>query len=810
MPVYNYGNPDFSKKVFNFIVNSTPTNKTTVIINKDHSTGNIQSKTTYKTKELIIRWVANIATFGLLFLLAKSLNYWAKRSVKNITNTQQAGATQIVSNQIFTPSTSPNTNPITTASPPTPFYEEHPGPIYGNPIGSVIQEPPKIEGANQKGVPVKSVQNTVLTLRAVFNEINKSPNIHFVSGKTESKVIGNTNNPNIFTVVPIQHKNYLEENKELLDLLKSGGKAYKFGDEGYMITMIDEETVFITHDDLQLDFAIDNEGNITNTIVYLKDENDKFKKSGTSFSEEHYEIVNLAITELKYKVKPHLAINIEGSDPDQNSYYAWVSDENVLTIESEESISLFDGSNRMRLLLNENGSIQSVSINQNPFKADLPLPAHWSTLLNTALEKALVNSSSYKIYKGKKILGSVLRTGLRIVPEHHIAEIVDLVKQTGYPLSEISTNFVFLLDNLTKSIGIDEGGLSMEVVSESVEALCEKMQFSYDKGSSLYYPTSKDPLTTHSKEILENLGAFLLFLCQNKQKFVTGVLFDASLFQAIFSMSYHEALGSFEDLSERTKQNLLLTLYDSQNKEKPSSSNKAKHSNRDYLEIFYKTNWNDQDREVAKYFLENILMYDPNDEDDRVYFEDLQKSYSQSVKEDAYLSLFIQQLEPIHAIASGMAKLVQDKKHSTKDNLSWSALREIDPEKMSTSIQGSLDRSALKDFFVPGFTSNPEMKTNLELVCKWIKEWIQDPNTPDQDIKDFLKQLTGTTGISLEKHYKFSTKSASDSPLISIHTCFFRAEINGNVLLSQDFNKKSFMPKLLAACLGKDTDFTQL
>lgn len=94
------------------------------------------------------------------------------------------------------------------------------------------------------------------------------------------------------------------------------------------------------------------------------------------------------------------------------------------------------------------------------------------------------------------------------------------------------------------SPAVDNGGPSQEFISILVAEVCKKLKLTRRNENGLYR-LYKEELTTEEKQIYEALGQLFMFLLNAKRKYVTGHLFDMSLFVALSELD--NSLMPFDD-----------------------------------------------------------------------------------------------------------------------------------------------------------------------------------------------------------------------------------------------------------------------
>ena len=485
----------------------------------------------------------------------------------------------------------------------------------------------------------------------------------------------------------------------------------------------------------------------------------------------------------------------------KENYYVWRNGD-FIVVEAQSSIAVKTPTNKIGLMVGKNGQVTSVKVNVekpilmknvNDFEEYLAKNPDKSQLLYAALKQAFIVSSQYKPNAQKtRVYADVVRSGIKKFPYillNLFMKEINKMHSNGDkdPYMTIS----FMQDNLKKAEGVDDTGLSRDFISELAEAMCQYLGFKIDKNTQLYYPSEERALSEEKKDMYIQFGQ-LLKLCHNtKQSFVTGVLFDSSLFIAICNLSYSSLKkDSYQDLKSEEKSSIIKKIATTYNKPevyedefemilRTSNPNfTPKKLNEQAVDLYFKDAWVSSDYEIA---LQYLKIMDADDElPDKYSNEDVKQQFMVTAEEDPKVQIIERQAEAIFYMAKGFVELANPgslEKEDIED--AWMSMNHLNPRdvkfNIAEKIQGSINREAFSKYF------EESSVFQIARLRRVILEWINDPKTTDQEIKKMLQNLSGASAIVKGKTYKFKPFNLSD--IFDTHTCYFYTNVNVDFLL---------------------------
>lgn len=141
----------------------------------------------------------------------------------------------------------------------------------------------------------------------------------------------------------------------------------------------------------------------------------------------------------------------------------------------------------------------------------------------------------------------------------------------------------------------------------------------------------------------------------------------------------------------------------------------------------------------------------------------------------AAIQSFGREVDPIFRIAKGMAEACVVNQPVTSGPMiaQWNYFREhvaARPSLFAQRIQGTLDRDQIANSIVGYEGANISTPHSLASKVRWIKNWIRNPHTTDDAVKAFLNFTTGSTSLNPQQPPKIN-------PVIGLgarpraHTC---------------------------------------
>lgn len=469
--------------------------------------------------------------------------------------------------------------------------------------------------------------------------------------------------------------------------------------------------------------------------------------------------------------------------------------------------------NKLGIIIDEGGQIRSIWINGESQDSE-EVPERWLPYLHASFTESLKISSIYQektfLYADPVITVGIVRRGLKEVPEYHLHNLCQLLveqtKKNGNPKIEVS----FLNDDMSKSDGLDAGGLARDYLDELVSGLQVK-ELSFELQNPCYFPQAKGKdsiplLDRDEKDLFESLGQLMMFCWNSKgteeNQFQTAQIgnhFELGLFQGILSLSSEEIDTSFESLPLSTKLKMAKVLIE----RKMDLDQK----NADSLKFQYLTpllvlmGEKELDQECINLFIDYLDL-----EDEEIVTEEQKERFK-----EALLSYILSEsrignkLSGIHAIAKGMKSVCKPGEEFCEDNSTWDLkVKKSSALEFSHKIQGSQDRQLIVESFAFENISEQDFK-EIEKKVNWLQEWLLDKThgASDEEVIEFLKYATGSSGLPM--HIKIvvvchiGTKQDPHKPFPEAHTCSMRLRISPvpcSYGKYNDFTKENYIESL--------------
>lgn len=384
---------------------------------------------------------------------------------------------------------------------------------------------------------------------------------------------------------------------------------------------------------------------------------------------------------------------------------------------------------------------------------------------------ALGLSSKYTNDGSNQISVKVVQKSLQMIPAYHLESFTKFLRSIYSRNSTPSMSVNFLTSRLVQDDGSDGGGLSRTYLDRLVTELKKGKIDLLPDGSVLALPKTKNAYDEKNPDLspkcdeleirrYEQLGLLMRFSLTTDARPI-GRHFHHALFQVVACLKWEEVATSFENLSLETRVKMHEALIDKVYDWNFSQSRTLLK----YLRMSMRGHLSESDKKEA---IEFVQKYDSD-----IKPEDLRDS--QTLKH--YLSRMLMStsehacLAPIHAIARGM------KEHLSKDL--WSdKLYQKDPIELSLKIQGVTDRKSAADCFKvdTGIDRYSAAYREINEKITWLKEWIQDLNTTEDEISDLLRFFTGCSGVPKDREIRCTQQTYNFSPYPVAHTCAVYAE----------------------------------
>lgn len=386
----------------------------------------------------------------------------------------------------------------------------------------------------------------------------------------------------------------------------------------------------------------------------------------------------------------------------------------------------------------------------------------------------------------------ILPRSLQTHPTYHLHQFVKM-NSPSFRVSFLDEHL-----NTTEALG---ASLAKQYLTDLVSNLVKIDAFS-PMPSSLKLPHGKAfQLNKSEKRFFYNFGRLLRFFYKSDED-VTGVYFDDVLFKGIQSLSKKEINTSFETLPLQSHINLCKVITKSLN---TSTDLKMNTLENHFSEILDLALWQPGQPLPEDNILSwAALLINKDDYRDELDIPDVSKiknNIEEFVK-DLPQGIFDHEinnvclgsmLAPIHSIATGLGSRIINE------------MKNRDIQELSQWIQGSIDRNLIAES-IEIECSTPHIIRKV----KWLKEWIKDPSTTDQEVKQFLVFATGSptsSAINIRMQYSNFT------PVPISHACFKQLEFApmpcGNSMCN-DRTKEAFVAMLKKFVLVDNQDFNQM
>jgi hypothetical protein len=329
--------------------------------------------------------------------------------------------------------------------------------------------------------------------------------------------------------------------------------------------------------------------------------------------------------------------------------------------------------------------------------------------------------------------------------------------------------------------------------------------------SELLTPGASDlqALSDEEETTFNEIGKLFMwsFLQKNMQ---IGARFHPAIFAAALSLTPNQLM---DGLTPQTKEQIRQQVLDIQaNLDPMSFQGHIRHLRTGNIDEIANGSLNEEERKI----LDIAATYYSND-DENVNLntkENLLKVLRQLRDEDlsndtGYCgSVLATQLScnAILCIARGMREIL------TRTGGNWATFQtDILYEKFNSIVQGSLARDDVTTAIQ--ITSSHDVSPQVVETVEWIKEWVQNPETPDRDIRAFIYWATGSDSVSQEgirvvPYYSIGDEKTKNA-LFDVHTCSHQIGINVTALSSFS-TKEDFLSFFEQTIHDNPTSFSTL
>jgi hypothetical protein len=446
--------------------------------------------------------------------------------------------------------------------------------------------------------------------------------------------------------------------------------------------------------------------------------------------------------------------------------------------------------NKLGVIIDPSGKITSIWLNGQPQENDLMVPEDWVPLLHEAFKEALKESSIYRektfTFADPVLAVEIVRRGLKEVPEFHLINLCSVIPDQIGPEGTPRLEVIFLNDDLSKSDGLDGGGLARDYLDELMEGLIQSKMLSFEQveGTPVFLPQAKTPyeihpfslLTEPERILLEALGKLIMYCWNSKpseegpnKMAQIGNHFDVSLFQTALSLSADEIDMPFEDLPNNVKLKMAKVLLQRKMDLDQSNASAIQFQFLNPLAILM------GEAELTEDCITLFNDYLDLKEDTIITNEQQKSEFKEALQHYVLTASKVgNKLSAIHSIAKGMKSF---------KGLDWDGLvKTCKPIDFSLKVQGCVDRQLIVDSFVPE-DIKPQDVQEITKKVNWLKEWLGDKvgGATDKEVIDFLKYATGSSGLPVNVKIPFvshiGTKADPHKPFPEAHTCSMKLRI---------------------------------
>lgn len=386
-------------------------------------------------------------------------------------------------------------------------------------------------------------------------------------------------------------------------------------------------------------------------------------------------------------------------------------------------------------------------------------PVDFGACMFPCFQKALEVSSKYEVNYHGHINVRTLRKSVLEVPAFHLQQMINQLADT---LSVPSIRVTFLNSDLTESAGIDAGGLRRDFMDDLMKGMtrnCDDLRFATGNGQLLKMPVVAGAgpnnllptLSEPESEIYDQIGQIMVFAHQAQGNLMIGSVFEEALYSAAFSLTDAELNTPFNLLRGATHLKMARKIFEA--RETPTRpidliENQAL-TQEEWDEAHAIAQMSDGWQAIEGFTSTNAIH--------RTQVKDgLKKLLWEEV--GSYL-------DPIHTIAKGM-KVARSRWGVNMNGVTYRTFCD--------KIQGTIDRQAVADSFQ--ITAAAQYVTNhLQNQVTWLREWVLDPQTSLDDIRELIKFATGGSSLRRDQRINVSVQSETSTRLLPFpqgHSCF--------------------------------------
>ncbi len=444
-------------------------------------------------------------------------------------------------------------------------------------------------------------------------------------------------------------------------------------------------------------------------------------------------------------------------------------------------------------------------------------------LFNHAFSKVVNESETiYSSTHNNKVKVTAYRDGLFKTAGMHLHRLVDAIQSKIATHQRYDLYVTFLKEDGTEETGLDYGGLKRFFVSTLIGSITAnstpEMKFKLRGGNArpitsarynIAHPENPPLLTPIEYENFLKLGT-LLGHCFNSDSTKSGAYFSPSVFAVMAKMSNDLLDKNYDALTEQE----ILQL-----------GKEIAIADRDTVlqgkyEVLAMQTHNLTKAQVKKAFLAAGGDVEPYEWEDcqanetttpsnkilieGVVYDKLKLTSTENwkriineVKVDILTNIG-QEVAPIHAIAAGFRKALNPSLPLAKTEWNNKIYNKV-PKTIADQTMGTIDRQVIVTSFRQATYDQP-----ITTKVAWLKEWILDPQTSEEEIKKFLSFVTGTASFRPGDRITIQRYAHPPySPLAKSHTCFSSMELSpihcGPASGVNDHTKEAFINALKLA-----------
>lgn len=439
----------------------------------------------------------------------------------------------------------------------------------------------------------------------------------------------------------------------------------------------------------------------------------------------------------------------------------------------------------LSLKIAEGGQVLSIKLDGVDQAA---FPADFDACMYSCFMKSLEVSSLY-VLDGNQLNIKVIRRGLREIPEYHLAQVgEELNGARGNPNLSVQ----FLTDQVERDEGIDAGGPRRDWLDDLFSGLVlNKGELRFDSHpetnlkmpvtQSVYQNGNLPSLPIHEKDLYEKIGALMMLCFGSRGELLIGKRFEDALFKAALSLTPQEVDTPFENLQPKTILKMAKNIM------------QAREGSVAVIELLEKDQltqqeWNDAAAIASQFpgWPENYrLDLEQGDDPNAVVVFNHQNLEHHAVVRNvlrSYLYDYLgKNLGPIHAIAKGISD-AKRRWHMGNQAIQW--------RDFTDAVQGKISGADVANSLEIG--QNGRVTAHIRQKVEWIKEWLRDPQTPQDEIREFVKFATGSSSLAIGRKIRINEQNVQPYvPAAVGHSCFNTIDLSPVACTYGEYNDRN-------------------